>query len=255
MKKLTILPGVLALFLLVFLGACDSGDDMFQMPQLGPQVFEPTLTFDTEWWFNDGPIEITFTAQSTPTRPAAETIRYTLDGATPTASSTLYEAPFLLTTGENRPHPAALEVPGYIRGAIRLRAVGFRPNHPQSGSVDGVALGGDVEPYFQIFSPVLFASSPAEPLEGTETGPDHYGENKTVEVTLEILDGKIDSVDITSIPPVSGYSAPYWERAVAHATAFMQTMNSAEFDVRTGSTISSRLIRMAAMDALSGLDQ
>jgi len=251
-KKVIILQIAFVLSLVVFLNACggNQDDNLFFPPIGGPQV---TMAIGAVPNFNSEPILITLTAN-----PADANIFYTLNDTPPATSPDRvpYAVPFSVGPGVDIPHPNILLIQyppngipfeGYIRGHVRLRAIGLKENHHPS-----FELARD----FQIFPNPLAGHTGTDIISGTATGFAYGDYDKTITVTLQVTNGQIGVQNIISDPPITDvHSVEFWSDAVLHAEAFMVTMNSAEFDVRTGSTISSRLIRMAALDALSDLGE
>ena len=259
MKKLTILPGVFVLALVLVLSACDDGGD--DSPFTPPVRVElsvtpdplPVLPADTRI----GRQSVTLTAS-----PAGARIFVTTNDTAPDINSGAYHAsPFTLSAPANADTTAAphgdlvvekstgnvtLSDPGSVRGHIVvLRAIGME-------DVPGLA-SLPFRRTFQMFTPASLPANISSPLSATVTENDFYGASKNVTVTLTVTGGNITQVAIAPAT-VLGYSAYYWADAVTHARDFLLAMNSAEFDVRTGATISSRHIRLAAQAALDTIN-
>ena len=251
-EKLVIRQGILVLFMLVFLSACDTGggeNGLLPPPAIGGQIATPVITVNPFQSFNYPEIEITLSST------VGARIYYTLDGSPPATSSTrrLYDGPFTLTVDDGnyftQPNAYSPFICEYherqdsvvIPGFIRLQAIGMRAGYRNSF----VASRN-----FQIFDPATPIEGPAGPLDGSFYGVG-FGYYGYIRVDLVLEAGTIKSVTIADAYRSStAENSMYWPTALSHAEAFILEMNSVKFDVITGASISSVGIREAGLNAL-----
>jgi uncharacterized protein with FMN-binding domain len=178
--------------------------------------------------FNSGPIQISFTSSTS----GAE-YYYTLNGSAPSPSVGIkYNGLFPLAPDNanisNTPH----------RGFIQVRVIGIK---------EGLNDSRISSRNFQIF--------PNEPIKdgdgnvitsasttGTGEGGYHSSSQKVL-VTVTVTNGVITAAYQNGYNGTESHTSEYWTVATAHATQFLSTMNSWEFDAVTGATFSSRAIK------------
>jgi len=264
MRKFAILPGAFALALVLVLSACGNGGD--DSPFTPPTRVVLSVTADPSVPLPVLPADVPVGRQSvtvTATPSGARIFVTTNDTAPDTTGSAHHASPFTFPAPANAdtsttPHGdlvvekstgnVTLSDPGPWRGhAVVLRAIGMELDVPGLASLP-------FRRTFQMFTPATLPATATGPFSATVTENDFYGNSKPVTVTLTVANGNITQVAITPAT-IAGYSEEYWARAVTHSRDFLLAMNSAEFDVRTGSTISSRHIRLAAQAALDTIDQ
>ena len=200
---------------------------------IGPQVATPSMQMvptgpiiigddNIPRTFSNAPISITLTSTS------GASIYYTLDGSDPATSATRvrHDAPITLT-------PAGNTSPGNVV----LQAIGIKANHPNS-----IIMRHE----FQVFPRVPIGTFSGS-VPGTGTG--YYGSE--IRVTLHFEDGFVNHIVITDFGGLQ--TLTYWNVARNHAMDFINTMNSGDFDTRTGATTSSAGIRSAVMEAFGNI--
>jgi uncharacterized protein with FMN-binding domain len=224
MEKL--LRGVSALFLVVFLSACPSGDTPNPTDEPSGQVANISLQMDPNRKFNNGPILITLSTAT----PDVD-IFYTLDRSAPSATNGIrYTGPFHLTADDTNDAD--------YRGYVVLRTIGIKAGLRDS-SINSQS--------FQIFpnEPIKDDTGnviPSVSATGIGVGG-HYSTNQNILVTVTVTNGVITAIYQNGYNNTTSHTNDYWAAATAHANQFLSTMNSWEFDTVTGASFSSRAIK------------